>query len=175
MEDITQIGMSSEPIKKKTKLYVAIKQIINFINNSLDLDIRIKYTFKFVIIYIGQPNINYAFCETFFEKHNYDKIQLQFCKIIIPHEHLDCVKMFNNNEEMLEQIKYFNCQYVKKYISDTINYYKVKCPDFMELNSNQIEILEKAVINDYESATKYYHLMIELSTKLYNYSHNNIM
>lgn len=151
---------------KIQQLYIILKNSIDFINDKLELTniIRIKNMIDnennyLIVITIDNSEINYAFLETFFERNTFYKTRLAYCKIVISQKNYEHIKTFNNNNEMLEKIKYFYCKYVIDIIPYIVNQYKVCCRDFIKLNSNDVHILENAEINDYETALKYNKLL----------------
>jgi len=148
------------------QLYRIFKNSIDFINNKLNLEniFQIKNVLDnnnnyLIVISINDSVINYAFLETFFERNEFYKTRLAYCKIVISQKNLERIKIFNTSNEMLEKLKYFYCKYVIDHIPYIVNQYKVCCTDFIESNSSDAEILENAEINDYETALKYNKLL----------------
>jgi len=164
--DYKMIKLSEYGSRYKTeRIYQILKNSIDFINNKLNLENIFKITNVLdnnnylIIISISNSVINYAFLETFFERNEFYKTRIAYCKIVISQKDPEYIKTFNTGNEMLEKFKYFYSKYVIDYIPYIVNQYKVCCTDFIESNSNDAEILKNVEINDYETALKYNKLL----------------
>ena len=87
---------------KMERLYRILKNNVDFINYKLNLENIFKITNVLdnnnnylIVISINNSVINYAFLETFFERNEFYKTRLAYCKIVISQKVLlnSCFKL----------------------------------------------------------------------------------